>query len=139
MLRTCLLCHPFPLTPTPYFQRSDFLFGLSSLAEPYTCLAAGSEKVRSTHKLKDMPCCEHMAQWARRIKHWVPLSPLLLLLHLGLSVRDTVCQPVHAWPACHVPAPTQNTLIFTETWENPPCSDRGNMQGNTVLANRVKC
>lgn len=54
-------------------------------------------------------------------KKWVPLSPLpLLLLHLGLSVRDTVCQPIHVWPACHVPTQTQNTLVFTETWENPP-------------------
>lgn len=80
------------------------------------------------------------------VTHWVPLSPpLLLLVHLGLSVRDTVCQPIHAWPACHAPAPTQNTLVFIETWENRLFQGtllrgvRGGMQGIMALANKVKC
>lgn len=93
--------------------------------------------------------CHAVSTWHSgvcRIKHWAPPSLLLpLLLHLGLPLRDTVCQPVHAWPACHVPMPTQNTVLFTETWENPPilCTmrsgHRGGMQGNMALANGVKC
>lgn len=141
---TCLLW--YPSQPAPSTQPLlTVLISLPRLAEPYTCPPAGSEKVRSADRLKDMPCTEHMAQWACGIKHWVPLSPPLLLQHLGLSVRDTVCQPIHAWPACNVPTPTQNTLVFTETWENPAflCamhrSDRGSMQGDVKPANGVKC
>lgn len=78
------------------------------------------------------------------VKHWATLSPLPpLLLHLGLSVRDTVCQPIHAWPACRFHMPTQNTLSFTETWENSAFPytvvTEGSTQGNMVPANQVKC
>lgn len=67
------------------------------LTEADTILAAVSERVRNTGRRKDMPCCEHMASRAGRIKHSAPQSFLLpLLWHLGLPVRDTVCQPVHA-------------------------------------------
>lgn len=46
-----------------------------------------------------------------------------LLLHLGLSVRDTVCQPVHAWSACRAPSPTSNSPVSQKTWENPSLCD----------------
>lgn len=65
MLRTCLLSCSFQLTPLPPLLTvlNFFLPGLCSLAETYTCLAAGVKKWEGTEKLKDIPCYEHMAQW----------------------------------------------------------------------------
>lgn len=126
----------------PQLRVLNFLIGLFSLAELYTCVAVGDEKVSGIDKIKDMPCWAHMAQFNTGF----PCFPLLLpLLHLGVSVRDTVCQPIHACPACHVQVPAKNTLAFTETWVNPPilctmhCRDRESIQGNMARANKVKC
>lgn len=85
-----------------------------------------------------MPCCEHMAQ----SNTVAPLSLLLLLLlllllvHLGLSDRDIVCQPIHGWLECHAPAPTHKQLRFHRKPRiaHPPfCAlqqGKGGMQGN---------
>lgn len=102
-------CAVLPTNP-PYLQYSHFLIGLSSFAEPYTCLAAGSQKVRSTGKLKDMPCWEHMAQWNTRF----PCLPCCYNSFIWVFLSRTQCAS-QFMPDQHAMFPRQTkTPLFSQ-------------------------